>query len=161
MKPLKTSLIAIVAVTLVTTSSFAQTTKQETPLNETQSSPQTKENPNNDFDAQMAKFHESYGKLQSKAEKAKDPQMKADINAMLSKMKKVDDEYNAMKSNTKLSKEQIAQSQKQMRAEMQETRKMHDDMKAKYGVGKEQEDKKQGKMQQNQESQPDEAPAPK
>jgi hypothetical protein len=158
MKSFKIILLLLVSVAFVTHPSFAQTPKSDTQQNGLQTAPQTKEDPNHDFDAQMAKLHESIGKLQAKSAKATDPKMKADIDAMIAKMSQIDNEYNSMKSNTSLSKEQIQQSQKHMRSEMQEAHKMHEDMKAKYGEGKgSQGGQRQGKKQQNQE----EAPEPK
>ena len=159
MKSLKITLLLLVSVTVVSSLSFGQTPKKETQQNGTQASLQTKEDANHDFDAQMAKLHESIGKLQAKVAKAQDPQMKADLNAMISKLSQIDNEYNSMKSNTSLSNEQIQQSQKHMRTEMQEAHKMHEDMKAKYGEGKDsQGSQKQGKKQQ---SQQEAAPEPK
>jgi Skp family chaperone for outer membrane proteins len=96
-------------------------------------SPEGSKDFNQDFEAKMTKMQQAMAKLQAKEGKVKDPQMKADLSALLAKMNVANNDYNAMKNNSALSSEQQKESQKKIQGEMQEIRKMHDDMKAKYG----------------------------
>lgn len=93
----------------------------------------SKESGDNDLESRMAKLKEAESKLQSKESKIKDPQMKADAEALLSKMRQIEADYNSMQTTAGMSEQQKEAARKKIRADMDEARKMHDNMKAKYG----------------------------
>ena len=133
MKSLKRTILFLVIIMAIAFASHAQDTQKKESGTATQASPQTREDANKDFESHIAKLQQAVTKLQSKESKVKDPQMKADMDALIAKMKQITDEYNAMKNTVGMSEQQQEQSKKKIRAEMDEARKMHDDMKAKYG----------------------------
>ncbi|HYV91900.1 MAG TPA: hypothetical protein VE978_08955 [Chitinophagales bacterium] len=133
MKSLKVAFLFLVIIFAIASVSHAQDTHRKTDSTATQATPQTKEEANKDFDTRVAKLQQALTKMQAKDAKVKDPQMKADLEAMMVKMKQIIDEYNAMKNTAGMSEQQQEQSKKKIKVEMDEARKMHEDMKAKYG----------------------------
>ncbi len=140
------SLMKLFLVTVImggASSAFAQISKKTPPSQEqvpqadpsgkkSQTDPSAKDEASKDFESRMAKFQESYSKMQAKSSKVKDPKMKADLDAMLVRMNTINNDYNGMKA-TGTSEQQQKQTQQKIQADMKELRKMHDDMKAKYG----------------------------
>lgn len=133
MKSLNSFFFSLVILIGIALCSYAQDTPSKTGNAPAQTAPQSKEDANKDFDSRMAKLQQAVNKMQAKVDKVKDPQMKTDMSALIAKMKQITDDYNSMKNTTGLSEQQQEQSKKKIRAEMDEARKMHDDMKAKYG----------------------------
>ena len=117
----------------LTSASHAQEAPKKSGSTATQAAPQSKEDANKDFDSRMAKLQEAESKMETKVSKAKSPEMRADMEALIGKMRQVTAEYNAMKSTAGMSEQQQEQTKKKIRAELDEVRKMHDNMKAKYG----------------------------
>jgi len=135
MKLPKSALLLLFALTTSVLFSFGQDSVRQSPQPESISkgTRQSKEGSDMDFDSHMAKFQQSYGKMRSQEGKIKDPKMKADMDAMIAKMSRVNNDYNAMKNNTGMSEQQKQESRKRIQSEMKEVRTMRDEMKEKYG----------------------------
>jgi len=135
MKIMKSTLLLLFTMTSFIFCSFGQDpvkepSQQESTSKDTQ---QSKEGSSKDFDSHMAKFQQSYGKMKSQERQVKDPKMKADMDALITKMSKVNNDYTAMKNNTGLTEQQQEESRKRIQLEMKEVRRMRDEMKEKYG----------------------------
>lgn len=127
------SLLLFAMATLIFFSSGQDTLKQ--PIQQqsaTRSTHQSKGDSNQDFDSHMAKFQQSYAKMKSQGGKVSDPKMKADMDALMAKMDKVNTDYNAMKNNSHMTEQQRQESRKRIESEMKQTRIMREQMKQKY-----------------------------
>jgi hypothetical protein len=135
MRLVKSALLLLSVMTAFIFFSFGQDTLRQSPQQESPSkgTRQSKEDSNTDFDGRMTKFQEAYGKVRSQERKARDPKMKADMDGMIKKMDKVNNDYNAMKNNTAMTEQQQQESRKRIQSEMKEIRTMHENMKQKYG----------------------------
>jgi hypothetical protein len=156
MKFLSTAVLFLVTIAMAT-ALHAQEAPKKADGTATQAAPQSKEDANKDFDSRMAKLQQAESKMQTKLSKAKSPEMRADMEALIRKMRQVTDEYNAMKSTAGMSEQQQEQTKKKIRADLDEVRKMHDNMKAKYGDQMGEKDKKGNPEQMQQQPQQQDA----
>lgn len=135
MKLLKSVFLLLFVMTSFMLFSFGQDPVNQPPHKESPSKAtrQSKEDSSQDLDSRMVKFQQSYSKMKSQESKVKDPKMRADMDALIAKMNKVNNDYNAMKSNTGLTEQQQEEIRKRIQSEMKEVRTMRNAMKEKYG----------------------------
>jgi len=140
----------------------AQTTPDKaaaTPAGSSKKSTQSDAEFKQDYQQKMAKFDEEYQKLKQKEASTKDPQMKSDIDNILSKMDQAKSDMQNYEANASHMNDQEKQTAREhIKTEMGDIKQMHEAAKNKYGK----EGKEGGKNQeQHQKAAGEKAPAEK
>ena len=97
----------------------------------------SREDAQKDMQSRMEKFDQAYEKLKAKEAKAQNPEMKADLQNMLSKMEALRmDMSNYNQNSGTMSEQQQQQARQNIRNQMEDLRSTHDAMLTKYGKNK-------------------------
>ncbi len=136
MKSLNLKSITVLFIALVLTSSASVTLAQDAPKAPAERSGSAKSDADfkSEYQAKMAKFDEHYAKLKNKEASTTDPQMKADIANILSKMDAVKADMSRYESNSsKMSEQEKEQARNSIKTQMNDIKQMNDAAMQKYG----------------------------
>ena len=138
MKSLNLKSITVLFIALVLTSGASVSFAQDAPKAPAERSGGAKNDAEfkSDYQAKMAKFDERYAQLKKKEASATDPQMKADIANILSKMDAVKADMSRYEANSsKMSEQEKEQARSSIKTQMNDIKQMHDSAMQKYGKG--------------------------
>jgi hypothetical protein len=87
-----------------------------------------------DYNTKMQKYEETYQKLKQKEASTNDPEMKADLNKMISQMDNIKSEMKTYKERSgQMSDAEKAKAHDHIKGQLDDLKKTHDAAKTKYG----------------------------